>query len=64
MSTIHANTSLDCLFRLEACALLSGIEIPLMALRSQVASAIDAVVHIARLSDGTKKSWQSRTYCH
>ena len=55
MSTIHANTPLDCLFRLETCALLSGIEIPLMALRSQVASAIDAVVHTARLSDGTKK---------
>lgn len=55
MSTIHANTPLDCLFRLETCALLSGIEIPLMALRAQVASAIDAVVHTARLSDGTRK---------
>ena len=55
MSTIHANTPLDCLFRLETCALLSGIEIPLMALRSQVASAIDAVVHTARLSDGSRK---------
>ena len=37
------------------CALLSGIDIPLSALRSQVASAIDAVVHTARLSDGTRK---------
>ncbi len=55
MSTIHANTPLDCLFRLETCALLSGIDIPLMALRSQVASAIDAVVHTARLSDGSRK---------
>ncbi len=55
MSTIHANTPLDCLFRLETCALLSGVEIPLMALRSQVASAIDAVVHTARLSDGSRK---------
>jgi pilus assembly protein CpaF len=55
MSTIHANTPLDCLFRLETCALLSGIEIPLMALRAQVASAIDAVVHTARLSDGSRK---------
>ena len=55
MSTIHANTPLDCLFRMETCALLSGIEIPLMALRSQVASAIDAVVHTARLSDGSRK---------
>jgi len=55
MSTIHANSPLDCLFRLETCALLSGIEIPLMALRAQVASAIDAVVHTARLSDGSRK---------
>ncbi len=55
MSTIHANSPLDCLRRLETCALLSGIEIPLSALRSQVASAIDAVVQTARLSDGSRK---------
>ena len=55
MSTIHANTPLDCLFRLETCALLSGIEIPLTALRAQVASAIDVVVHTARLPDGSRK---------
>lgn len=52
---IHANTPLDCLFRMGTCALLSGIEIPLIALRAQVASAIDAVVHTARLSDGSHK---------
>ena len=56
MSTIHANTPLDCLFRMETCALLSGVEIPLTALRSQVASAIDVVVHTARLSDGSRKT--------
>ncbi len=55
MSTIHANSPLDCMYRLETCALLSGIEIPLVALRSQVASAIDAVVHTARLVDGSRK---------
>lgn len=55
MSTIHANSPIDCLSRIETCALLSGIDIPLVALRSQVASAIDAVVHTARLSDGTRK---------
>jgi len=55
MSTIHANTPLDCLRRIETCALLSGIDVPLSALRSQVASAIDAVVHTARLSDGSRK---------
>lgn len=55
MSTIHANSPLDCLRRIETCALLSGIEIPLSALRAQVASAIDAVVHTARLPDGSRK---------
>ena len=55
MSTIHANSPLDCLYRIETCALLSGIEIPLTALRSQVASAIDVVVHTARLPDGSRK---------
>ncbi len=55
MSTIHANNPLDCLYRIETCALLSGFDIPLTALRSQVASAIDAVVHTARLPDGSRK---------
>jgi pilus assembly protein CpaF len=55
MSTIHANSPIDCLRRVETCALLSGIDIPLSALRAQVASAIDAVVHTARLSDGSRK---------
>jgi len=55
MSTIHANSPLDCLSRIETCALLSGIDIPLVALRSQVASAIDAVVHTSRLTDGSRK---------
>ena len=55
MSTIHANTPLDCLRRIETCALLSGIDVPLVALRAQVASAIDAVVHTARLPDGSRK---------
>ena len=55
MSTIHANSPLDALRRIETCALLSGIDIPLSALRAQVASAIGAVVHTARLSDGSRK---------
>ena len=55
MSTIHANSPIDALSRIETCALLSGIDIPLVALRSQVASAIDAVIHTARLPDGSRK---------
>jgi pilus assembly protein CpaF len=55
MSTIHANTPRDSLMRMETCALLSGIEIPLSALREQVASAIQVVIQTARLHDGTRK---------
>jgi len=55
MSTIHANSAVDCLVRIEVCALLSGIDIPLSALRAQVTSAIDVVVHTARLGDGSRK---------
>jgi pilus assembly protein CpaF len=55
MTTIHANSPVDALSRLETCALLSGVDIPLSALREQVASAIHAVVQTARLFDGSRK---------
>jgi pilus assembly protein CpaF len=55
MSTIHANSARDSLFRLETCALLSGVELPLSALREQVASAIHVVVQTSRLPDGSRK---------
>lgn len=54
MSTLHANSAADALNRLETMALMSGIEIPLMALRAQVASAIDVVVQLMRLADGRR----------
>ncbi len=55
MSTIHANTPRDSLERLITCALTSGIELPLQALREQVTSAIHVLVQAARLSDGSRK---------
>jgi len=55
MSTIHANSARDALFRLETCSLFSGVDIPLSALREQVASAIHIVIQTARLHDGTRK---------
>jgi len=55
MSTIHANTARDALFRLETCAMLSGVELPLSALREQVGSAIHVVVQTARLFDGSRR---------
>jgi pilus assembly protein CpaF len=55
MSTIHANTPVDALSRMETCSIMSGIEMPLTAIRMQVASAINCVVHTMRLPDGSRK---------
>lgn len=55
MSTIHANSPLDALIRMETCSIMSGLDIPLTAIRMQVASAINCVVHLSRLPDGTRK---------
>ncbi len=54
ITTGHANTPRDMLRRLETMVLLSGVEIPVRAIREQVASAIDVIVHIARLGDGRR----------
>jgi pilus assembly protein CpaF len=58
LSTCHANTPMDALRRLETMALMSGVEIPLHALRSQVASAIDLIVQIERRADGVRRITQ------
>jgi pilus assembly protein CpaF len=56
LSTIHANTPLDALIRLETLSLMSDVQIPVYVARAQVASAIDLVVQIARFSDdGSRK---------
>ena len=55
MSTIHANSPIDALSRMETCAIMSGINLPLTAIRMQVASAINCVVHTMRLPDGSRK---------
>jgi pilus assembly protein CpaF len=55
LSTCHANTPRDAMNRLETMALMSGVEIPLHALRAQVASAVDLVVQISRLRDGSRR---------
>src|SRR5215813_8613728 len=54
MSTLHANTPLDALNRLETMALMSAVNIPLMALRSQIVSAIDVIIQVSRLNDGRR----------
>jgi pilus assembly protein CpaF len=52
LSTVHATHPLDTLNRIETMAMMSDIQLPLVALRSQVASAINFIVHTARLPDG------------
>jgi pilus assembly protein CpaF len=55
LTTVHANSTRDALSRLETMILLSGIALPMRAMRDYIASALDVVIHLARLSDGTRK---------
>ena len=55
MSTGHANTPRDMLARLETMVLFAGVELPLRAVREQVASAVDLIVQMDRLKDGTRR---------
>ena len=58
MTTIHSNSPRDTLRRIETMVLMAGLELPLKAIREQVASAIDLVIHMERLRDGTRKTVQ------
>ena len=55
LSTIHANSPRDALSRLETLVLMAGMDLPLRAIREQVASSVDVVVQLARLRDGTRR---------
>jgi pilus assembly protein CpaF len=54
MTTIHANSSRDCLTRLESLILTSNIEVPLQALRRQIASAVQVIVQLKRTKNGQR----------
>lgn len=56
LTTLHANTPRDVISRLETMALMAGLDLPVVALRRQIASAVDLIVHQARLPDGTRKT--------
>jgi pilus assembly protein CpaF len=55
MTTLHSNSSRDTLARLETMVMMAGMELPVRAIREQVASAIDVIIHQERLRDGTRK---------
>jgi len=58
LTTVHANSPRDCLARVETMVLMAGMELPLAAIRTQVASAIDLIIHQARLLDGSRRILQ------
>ena len=55
LTTIHSNSPRDTLARIETMVLMAGMDLPIRAIREQVASALDLVVHIHRLRDGTRR---------
>ena len=55
LTTAHSNSPRDTLSRLETMCLMSGMDLPVRAIREQVASAIDMIVHIERMRDGSRK---------
>jgi pilus assembly protein CpaF len=55
LSTVHANSPRDGIARLETLVLMAGMDLPLRAIREQIASAVDVVVQLTRLRDGTRR---------
>jgi pilus assembly protein CpaF len=55
LCTVHANSSRDALSRIETMVLMAGYDLPVRAIRQQVASALDLVVHLERLQDGSRR---------
>jgi pilus assembly protein CpaF len=58
LTTLHANSPRDALSRIETMALMAGIELPLRAIRDQTASALNLIVHLSRLQDGSRRVTQ------
>lgn len=55
LTTVHSNTPRDTLARIETMTLMAGMDLPMRAVREQMASALDLIVHLARLRDGTRR---------
>ncbi|HEY9557662.1 MAG TPA: CpaF family protein [Acidimicrobiales bacterium] len=55
ITTIHSNSPRDTLSRIETMTLMSGFDLPVRAIREQMASALDLIVHLTRLRDGTRR---------
>src|SRR5207248_6259691 len=55
LSTVHANSPRDALMRVETMVLMAGFDLPMAAIRTQVASAVELIVHLERMDDGTRR---------
>ncbi len=55
LTTIHANSPRDALARLEMLVLMAGVDLPLRAIREQIAGAFDVLIHLTRLVDGSRR---------
>ncbi len=55
LTTVHANSPRDVISRLETMVLMSGMELPSRAIREQISSAVDIIIHESRMSDGSRK---------
>jgi pilus assembly protein CpaF len=55
LSTVHANTPRDALSRIETMVMMAGFDLPVQAIRQQVASALDMIIQLERLEDGTRR---------
>jgi pilus assembly protein CpaF len=55
LTTVHANSARDALSRIETMVMMAGFELPIKAIREQVSSAIDIIIQISRMRDGTRK---------
>src|SRR5256712_3527662 len=55
LTTAHANSPRDAIARVENMVLMAGLDLPVRAIREQVASALDMIVHVNRMADGTRR---------
>ncbi len=58
LTTVHSNSARDTLHRVETMVLMAGMDLPLRAIREQIASAFSLIVHLERLTDGTRRAVQ------
>jgi pilus assembly protein CpaF len=63
LTTCHANSTNDSLSRLEIMVLMAGMDLPVRAIRSQIAAAIDTIVQVQRLEDGSRKVMEITELC-